>query len=471
MTNRLHISWNRIAILFLCACVFFPWQDDGLYSLGWVVVSVLISLRLLSGALSKVSIFAFVLLMIALLFGDWNHDALRYIGVILVLFIQPQNEDEAGGVANDFKFHLVCTTLFGVGIWMGVGFDGASSGLLELHCATWFVLIAFCMLNLKHHDPRKVYLLLFAFLFTCVFVTAWSSFAAGTVLLLWHFTRNFWTHRRLVTLSVVYASILVGMIFIAHKGISWFNENKENTPFAEGMMLESQSLDERLGLWEWTTSKFTGKVNGAGSWRQDIQGADLFIGNRQPRRAHNEWFHFSYELGWIGVVLLLLFCIVRPWSALIIAPIFLLWFPMERPDFILALAILHSASKSSLQGMWNPIKIPVAFIIPLCAFWILSWTMASRSVQVQNHISKHITTHHVLPELSTVDLWALQLFPENIRYGSDGWFRLGQYYLLNEDPCAALYWLNRREARGFRKGTNIDGKAKKECGNVKNSDP
>jgi hypothetical protein len=269
----------------------------------------------------------------------------------------------------------------------------------------------------------------------------------------------------------VYASILVGMIFIAHKGISWFNENKENTPFAEGMMLESQSLDERLGLWEWTTSKFTGKVNGAGSWRQDIQGADLFIGNRQPRRAHNEWFHFSYELGWIGVVLLLLFCIVRPWSALIIAPIFLLWFPMERPDFILALAILHSSSKSSLQGMWNPIKIPVAFIIPLCAFWILSWTMASRSVQVQNHISKHITTHHVLPELSTVDLWALQLFPENIRYGSDGWFRLGQYYLLNEDPCAALYWLNRREARGFRAGTNIDGKAKKECGNVKNSDP
>jgi hypothetical protein len=131
MTNRLHISWNRIAILFLCACVFFPWQDDGLYSLGWVVVSVLISLRLLSGALSKVSIFAFVLLMIALLFGDWNHDALRYIGVILVLFIQPQNEDEAGGVANDFKFHLVCTTLFGVGIWMGVVLMGRLLGCLS----------------------------------------------------------------------------------------------------------------------------------------------------------------------------------------------------------------------------------------------------------------------------------------------------------------------------------------------------
>jgi hypothetical protein len=92
--------------------------------------------------------------MIALLLGDWNHDALRYIGVILVLFIQPQNEDEAGGVANDFKFHLVCTYLFGVGIWMGVGFDGASSGFLELHCATWFVLIAFCMINLK---PERYY--------------------------------------------------------------------------------------------------------------------------------------------------------------------------------------------------------------------------------------------------------------------------------------------------------------------------
>lgn len=478
MINKLHISWNRIAILFLCAFAFFPWNDDSLYSIGWVIFSLLIAIRLISGALSKVSVFALLLLIIALLFGDWNHDALRYIGVILVLFISPNNTDELDVLKNDFKFYLICTYLFGIGIWLGVGFDWITSGLLELHCSTWLILIAFCLLNTKPYDSWKVNILLFVFLLTCVVVTAWSSFIACIVLLLWHFTRGFWSDRRLRILSVIYGAIVISMIFIAHNYISFLNEDKYDIrPFEEEVLYDNHSINERLILWKWTLSNFTGKVNGAGTWRQDVQSANLFHGKRQPRRAHNEWFHISYELGWVGIVLLLLFCIVRPWSALIMAPIFLLWFPMERPDFILALAILHSSPKSTgsfnskfhFNSIWKPIKVSTSLLIPLFAFWILNWSLASWSLKIQSQISKNIIVNHSLPELKTIDLFALELFPENIRYGSDGWLRLGQYYLLKEDPCMALYWFDKRESRGFAKSKNLEYKARTDCTSIEDN--
>ena len=145
--------------------------------------------------------------------------------------------------------------------------------------------------------------------------------------------------------------------------------------------------------------------------------------------------------------------------------------------FILALAILHSSPKSigsfnskfHFNSIWKPIKVSTSLLIPLFAFWILNWSLASWSLKIQSQISKNIILHHSLPELKTIDLFALELFPENIRYGSDGWLRLGQYYLLKEDPCMALYWFDKRESRGFAKSKNLEYKARTDCTSIEDN--
>ena len=236
--------------------------------------------------------------------------------------------------------------------------------------------------------------------------------------------------------------------------------------------IQSSSLRERSTLWSWTISQDLGLAHGPGKWRLDIAEADLFDGKRQPRRTHNDWLQWGYELGWMGLIVLVFFVLLHPWLALITAPLFFLWFPTERPDLMLALALVASGGRlgdiapfelPSIKSypklvLWAPL-----FILGFGAVWVTSLAMAMHSIRVQRRVEMNIATHRSLPPLSDADRLSLEWFPEGVRGQFDGWMRLLQYALDEGKPCEAVHWAKKRHERSFPAQVNLEMKAKMDC--------
>ena len=105
---------------------------------------------------------------------------------------------------------------------------------------------------------------------------------------------------------------------------------------------QNQSLRERTTLWSWTPSQNMGPAHGPGNGAWTSRGRTCRW-KRQPRRAHNDCY--TGVTSWVDGLIVLPYCGASPWLALISAPLFFLWFPTERPDFMLAVALVASRGK------------------------------------------------------------------------------------------------------------------------------
>ena len=174
----------------------------------------------------------------------------------------------------------------------------------------------------------------------------------------------------------------------------------------------------------------------------------------------------------MGLIVLVFFVVLHPWLALITAPLFFLWFPTERPDLMLALALVASGGR---LGDIAPYELPSIkpypklvlwaplFILGFGAVWVSSLAMAMHSIRVQRRVEMNIATHRSLPPLSDADRLSLEWFPEGVRGQFDGWMRLLQYALDEGKPCEAVHWAKKRHERSFPAQVNLEMKAKMDC--------
>ena len=113
---------------------------------------------------------------------------------------------------------------------------------------------------------------------------------------------------------------------------------------------ESSSI--RLNLWSWTLENSQWQGAGLGAWRNDAEGYVNVAVDRcgeALHRAHSEILQWSYEIGWLPILLLIGLCWpLRKslgrwvWFAL---PFFAFTFPAERAEIIWPLAMLGWALK------------------------------------------------------------------------------------------------------------------------------
>lgn len=109
----------------------------------------------------------------------------------------------------------------------------------------------------------------------------------------------------------------------------------------------AESSSTRLKLWGWTLKNSSFMGEGLASWREDAEGHVNVATDRcheAVRRAHSELLQWTYELGWIPLLLLLALC--WPWRqalgrwAWFALPFLAFTFPMERAEILWPFAVL-----------------------------------------------------------------------------------------------------------------------------------
>ena len=113
---------------------------------------------------------------------------------------------------------------------------------------------------------------------------------------------------------------------------------------------ESSSI--RLNLWSWTLENIQIQGAGLGAWRNDAEGHVNLAVDRcgeALHRAHSEFLQWSYEIGWLPLLLLIGLCWPLrksmgrwTWFAL---PFLAFTFPAERAELMWPLAMLGWALK------------------------------------------------------------------------------------------------------------------------------
>ena len=451
------LTWEWMVLLAITIVPFVTWGQDVLYGFGWLVAGPLLVLRFAAGQTIKLwSLLAIGLVAIAVSGHCWNRYALLYIGASLAMTLASKSRNVLPSPTNSRNSWLAAGC-YGVGIWGGSLLNWTSPGFLELHCATWLVVLLHAISHCSSRSDWKPWTGMTIHLITCLAMNAWAPAMGLFIMAMWWV----WGHK--LSIRSVRLLAFVGM------SIALVLVSTTNTWSSS---IQSSSLRERSTLWSWTISQDLGLAHGPGKWRLDIAEADLFDGKRQPRRTHNDWLQWGYELGWMGLIVLVFFVVLHPWLALITAPLFFLWFPTERPDLMLALALVASGGRlgdiapfelPSIKSypklvLWAPL-----FILGFGAVWVSSLAMAMHSIRVQRRVEMNIATHRTLPPLSDADRLSLEWFPEGVRGQFDGWMRLLQYALDEGKPCEAVHWAKKRHKRSFPAQVNLEMKAKMDC--------
>ena len=431
---------------------FVAWHQDELYVWGWTAVPAMLVLRLMSKQVSLQWVgLAIGLVAVASMGHPWNRHVLLYLGAALAMTLTPKRSEIARQAASLDVW--IATVLYGVGIWGGWLFEWSSPGFTELHCATWLLLLIHAVS--KHTSGWKPWVVTLAHCGTCVAMNAWAPAIGLVLLVVWWGWGRHWSlvrSRRLV-------GVCLGCLLILTVSAPLWP--------AEGL---PASLQERATLWTWTLSEDFGAIHGPGQWRLGIAEADLFEGARQPRRAHNTWLEWGHDLGWLGWGVLLMFAMLHPWLALITSPLFFLWFPTERPDFMLLMALLTSqgllGARSGAELAWSRIEAVVwarVIVSMLGVLWMLGVAMSMHSIRAQKEIERHARAHWTLPPISSMDRLALTLFPDGVRGKSDGWVKLMQHAMKEGEPCEAVEWADKRRERGFPDQKSLEAKAREGC--------
>lgn len=151
---------------------------------------------------------------------------------------------------------------------------------------------------------------------------------------------------------------------------------------------ESSSI--RTKLWRMTASVLRPQGEGLARWRDDAEGfVNLAHGrcDEATRRAHSELLQWSYELGWVSLLLLIGMCwpLRRSmgrwlWFTL---PFLAFTFPMERAEILWPMAMLGWWIKSQLppeesRFSVSPHLLTGAFGIALVL--VLSWVTAQNAI-------------------------------------------------------------------------------------------
>ena len=151
---------------------------------------------------------------------------------------------------------------------------------------------------------------------------------------------------------------------------------------------ESSSI--RLKLWDWTLDHAQPLGAGLASWRDDAEGWVNVANNRCGegiRRAHSELLQWSYELGWIPLLLLIGLCWPLRQSlgrwAWFILPFIAFTFPAERAEILWPFAILGWWLKSRFPPDDSPRVAPRALLIGAASALLLligSWVTAQNAI-------------------------------------------------------------------------------------------
>lgn len=447
-------TWERVVTLIAVMVPFAAWHQDELYVWGWTAVAALLAMRVRSNQVSlQWSWVAIGVVMVAALGHPWNRHALLYVGAALAMTMTAKPAENIGKTAGLDSW--IATGLCGLGIWGGWWFEWSTPGFTELHCATWLLLLLHAVSAHSDTTDWKPWVGIVAHGGTCAAMSAWAPAFGGILLVAWWVWGRHWPIRKA---RWVVGSCMVGLLILTLSSSFW--------PL-EGL---PPSLQERATLWTWTLSEDFGAIHGPGQWRFGIAEADLFEGARQPRRAHNTWLEWGHDLGVLGWAVLLLFVMLHPWLALITSPLFFLWFPTERPDFMLLMALLtsqglvgvRSEREVSSVDVWSEARTRVIVSV-LGVVWMLAVAMSMHSIQVQKKIERHARMHWTLPPLSTLNRLTLTLFPDGVRGKSDGWVKLMQHALKEGEPCEAVEWADKRRDRGFPDQKSLEAKAREGC--------
>ncbi|MCH1574780.1 MAG: hypothetical protein L7S67_00765 [Flavobacteriales bacterium] len=117
---------------------------------------------------------------------------------------------------------------------------------------------------------------------------------------------------------------------------------------------ESSSI--RLNLWSWTLENIQIHGAGLGAWRNDAEGwVNVAVGRcgEALHRAHSEFLQWTYEIGWLPLLLMVGLCwplrrSMGRWAWLAL-PFFAFTFPAERAEILWPLAMLGWLLKSQFQ--------------------------------------------------------------------------------------------------------------------------
>jgi hypothetical protein len=179
---------------------------------------------------------------------------------------------------------------------------------------------------------------------------------------------------------------------------------------------KAQSSAERITIWSWTISEIQPIGNGPGSWKWDAQiHVNKLISkcSVSVRRAHSDVLQIVYELGW-GVFIILLF-LIGPYLVdvgryfLIISPLFLFDFPMERAEVIMPITLLILFIRSNKNNTQSDkvhfsLKIASILIFILGCLWLTS----------QDSMGKLIRGKDSISSISEIQMIAIDLFPTDV---------------------------------------------------------
>ena len=147
---------------------------------------------------------------------------------------------------------------------------------------------------------------------------------------------------------------------------------------------------QRLKLWNWTWHHLEPFGHGLASWRDDAEGWVNVANNRCGegiRRAHSELLQWSYELGWVSMLVLIGLCwplrrSLGRWAWLIL-PFIAFTFPAERAEILWPFAILGWWLKTQYPPDEAARSAPHGVLLGATSVLLLligSWVVAQNSI-------------------------------------------------------------------------------------------
>ena len=221
-------------------------------------------------------------------------------------------------------------------------------------------------------------------------------------------------------------------------------------PAPQGDAFIEGSLAERVTQWAWTVPRIGWQGRGARAWQLDAFEELTWFGppKRKAQRPHNEWLHSMYNCGAWTILLWVLWLWLAPKTYLISMPLVFLGFPFERPELVLAMALLPMVlHEGNISHRGPRIRSSVAAAMGVF-IWVLAlvrWTQISSSLHAQGAMQRSVRSQRVAwPQLSAWARASISRFPADLQGNDVALFEA--MHLANQgEPCRALSVLNSRD--------------------------
>ena len=221
-------------------------------------------------------------------------------------------------------------------------------------------------------------------------------------------------------------------------------------PTPQGDAFIEGSLAERVTQWAWTVPRIGWQGHGARAWQLDAFEELTWFGppKRKAQRPHNEWLHSMYNCGAWTFLLWVLWLWLSPKTYLISMPLVYLGFPFERPELVLAMALLPMVlHEGNISHRGSRIRSSVAAAMGVF-IWVLAlvrWTQISSSLHAQGAMQRSVRSERMAwPQLSAWERASISRFPADLQGNDVALFEA--MHLANQgESCRALNVLNSRD--------------------------